>query len=145
MNTGLKSSLRWPAFFFVLALFIECSMGALFGQGLTGQLSGVVTDPSGAAVANADVQIANRETGQTRTAKSDGQGHFVFVELLPGSFNLGISAPGFKKYEQQEIRVTATERVTLPAIAMQVGALTETVSVTAEAAGIQTESAERSG
>lgn len=122
-----------------------CWPGALRGQGLTGQLSGSVVDPSGAAVANADVQIANSQTGQTRSTKSDNQGHFVFTELLPGAFTLAISAAGFKKYEQQEISVTATERVTLPPIAMQVGALTETVSVTGEAAAVQTESAERSG
>ncbi|MDQ2900866.1 MAG: carboxypeptidase regulatory-like domain-containing protein, partial [Acidobacteriota bacterium] len=118
---------------------------AVYGQGLTGQLSGSVTDPSGAAVANADVQITNSQTAQTRAAKSDNQGHFVFTELLPGTFTLAVSAPGFKKYEQREISVTATERVTLPPLSMQVGALNETVSVTGEAAAVQTESAERSG
>ena len=76
---------------------------------------------------------------------SDAQGRFVFHELLPGVFTLSASAKGFKKYEQQDIHVTATERLTLPAITMQVGAITETVSVTGAATPVQTESAERSG
>jgi Carboxypeptidase regulatory-like domain len=117
----------------------------MFGQGLTGQLSGDLSDPSGASVANANIQVTNVETGQSRSAKSDGQGHFLFAELLPGNFLLEVDAPGFKKYEQKGINVSATERVTLPRITMQVGSLTETVSVTAEGASVQTESAERSG
>ncbi|MDQ2950244.1 MAG: carboxypeptidase regulatory-like domain-containing protein, partial [Acidobacteriota bacterium] len=141
----LKIHVRWFALYAGLFLFATTGSHKLLGQGLTGQVSGVATDASGGAIADADVQIVNRQTGQARTTKTDSQGHFVFAELLPGTFTLAISAPGFKKYEQQEVNVTATERVTLPPIAMQVGALTETVSVTAEAVVIQTESAERSG
>ncbi len=115
------------------------------GQGLTGQLSGGVTDPSGGAVANADVVVTNSQTAQSRAVKSDNQGHFVIPELLPGTFTLSITASGFKKYEQREIMISATERVTLPPIVMQVGAVSDTVSVTGEAAVVQTESAERSG
>ncbi len=120
-------------------------VGTLSGQGLTGQLSGEISDPSHASLANADVQIINRETNQTRDTKTDNSGHFVFSELLPGTFNLSVSAPGFKRFEQQNIAVTATERVTLPRITMQVGAVSETISITGEAAVVQTESAERSG
>jgi Carboxypeptidase regulatory-like domain len=119
--------------------------GSLFGQGLTGQLSGDLVDPSGASVAGANIQVSNLETGQNRSTKSDNQGHFVFTELLPRNFNLEIDAPGFKRVEQKGINVSSTERVTLPRITMQVGALTDTVSVTGESVVVQTESAERSG
>jgi hypothetical protein len=119
--------------------------GSLYGQGLTGQLSGDLVDPSGASVAGANIQVSNLETGQNRSTKSDNQGHFVFTELLPGNFNLEVDAPGFKRVEQKGINVSSTERVTLPRITMQVGALTDTVSVTGESVVVQTESAERSG
>src|SRR5690242_17654432 len=102
---------------------------SLFGQGLTGQLSGSVTDPSGGAVANSAVQLTNALTSQTRTANTDNDGRFVFTELLPGTYSISIQNPGFKKYEQTGISVTATERVTLPTIALQLGAVSETVSV----------------
>src|SRR6185369_2914356 len=144
MQPRLKSGLRSLALGISFALFTAGS-GVLFGQGLTGQISGIVTDPSGAAVVSADVQIMNKETGQTRATKSDTQGSFVFTQLLPGTFTLTVTASGFKKYEQPEVIVSATERVTLPSIAMQVGALTETISVTGEAIAVQTQSAERSG
>src|SRR5260370_36982844 len=106
MNKNL-TAIRLLVYCVVFVLSMGYWSRQLLGQGLTGQLSGVVTDPSGAAVANADLQITNSQTGQTRSTKSDNQGHFVFTELLPGSFTLAIGAPGFKKYEQQEITVTA--------------------------------------
>ncbi|MEO7145503.1 MAG: carboxypeptidase-like regulatory domain-containing protein [Bryobacteraceae bacterium] len=133
------------AFCAALCLLAACWQSEASGQGLTGQISGSVADPTGAAVVGANVQIANRETGQTRSVKSDTQGHFVFTELLPGTFNLAIGVSGFKKYSQQEISVSAAERVTLPVVVMQMGAVNETVSVVGEAAVVQTESAERSG
>jgi len=120
-------------------------MSDLSAQGLTGQLSGSVTDASGGSIANANVQIVNSQTNQTRSAKTDNDGRFVFTEILPGTYSLTVDNSGFKKYEQTGISITATERVTLPAIALQVGAITETVSVHEVTASVQTESSERSG
>ena len=119
----------------LLALLSVCFCPALMGQGLTGQVSGTLTDPSGAPVNNADLVITNSQTNQSRSTKSDADGHFVFTELLPGVFKLTADAPGFKKFEQTQIVVTATERVTLPGIALQVGTLNETVSVSGENRG----------
>src|SRR5690242_12090698 len=85
--------------------------GILHSQGLTGQISGVVTDPTGAAVPSAVVQIINSQTGQVRSTKVNEDGHFVFTELLPGTFTLTIDAAGFKKFEQKDIPVAANERV----------------------------------
>lgn len=138
---GSRFSVRIAAFGMCLTLLTA----VCFGQGLTGQLSGDVADPSGASVANANIQLTNIQTGQSRNSKSDNQGHYLFAELLPGNFTLEIDVAGFKKYQQTRINVSATERVTLPRITMQVGALTETVSVSSEAVAVQTESAERSG
>jgi len=120
------------------------SCGSLYAQGLTGQISGSVLDATGAAVANANVQITNTQTQQSRSTRTNNEGHFVFAELLPGSFNVTVDAPGFKKFQQTGVVVTATERVTLP-ISLQVGDVSETVSVTGEVTAVQTESAERSG
>jgi hypothetical protein len=126
-----------------LCLLAFCS--SLFGQGLTGQISGSVTDPSGGAVANSAVQLTNMQTSQTRSTNTDAGGRFVFTELLPGNYSISIENPGFKKYEQTGINVTAAERVTLPTIPLQLGAVSETVSVSGQTAAVQTESAERAG
>ncbi|MBI3469856.1 MAG: TonB-dependent receptor [Candidatus Solibacter usitatus] len=120
-------------------------MSSLWGQGLTGKLSGTVADSSGAIVAGAEIAVTNSQTGQTRSSKTDDQGYFIFNELLPGTYTLNITAAGFKKFEQQSISLTATERVALPQITLEVGGVNETVSVTAEVVRLQTESSERSG
>lgn len=132
-----------PAALFCLLLTV--GSGLLFGQGLTGRLSGTVTDSTGAVVSGADVSIINKLSSQSRTAKTNDEGYFQFTELLPGSYSLSITASGFKKLEQTDIPISATERVTLPPLILEVGGVTETVSITAEAARVQTESAERSG
>jgi hypothetical protein len=116
-----------------------------FGQGLTGSISGTVTDPSGSAISGADVSLVNVATTQTRQTKSQPDGDFVFTQLLPGTFRLSISAPGFRKYEQTDIVLTSTERVVLSRVELQLGELSQTVEVQAEAARLQTQSAERSG
>jgi hypothetical protein len=135
----------WTAGAAILLLSIGWHPEPLWSQGLTGQLSGTIVDSSGATVAGVDVEIANIQTGQKRQTKTNAEGRFVFTELLPGAFDLTANASGFKKYERKDIVLSATERVTLPQITLQVGAISEVVSVTAEAARVQTESAERSG
>ncbi len=117
----------------------------LLGQGLTGQISGSIQDSTGSRVPGATVTATNTATGQVREAISDNDGDFVFTQLLPGTFQVSVNKEGFKRYEQRDIVVTATERVVLRSVVLDVGALTETVSVTAEAARLQTQSSERSG
>ncbi|MCC7155467.1 MAG: TonB-dependent receptor [Bryobacterales bacterium] len=146
MSQFVLSRMGWGRL--AAALFLLCMLIGFLpasGQGLTGKLSGTVLDASGAAVANATVTLVNAQTGQNREIKTNDEGYFVFNELLPGTFNLSIAASGFKKYEQKQIVVTATERVALQNINLEVGALTESVTVSTDAVRIQTESAERSG
>jgi len=121
------------------------SANCLLAQGLTGRLSGTVQDPSGGVVGNATVELTNNLTSQTRVTRTNSEGYFQFTELLPGSYKLSVTASGFKKYEQKIVTVTATERVTLPPITLEVGVVAETVQVTSEVTRVQTESAERSG
>ena len=126
----------------VVALVLAASA---FGQGLTGQISGNVQDPAGTVVPNAKVELVNTGTGQTRETNTDGLGNFIFTQLLPGTYAITVTAPGFKKYEQKDIVLTATERVVLRQIRLELGELTQTVSVVAEAARLQVQSSERSG
>ncbi|MBI4877483.1 MAG: TonB-dependent receptor [Acidobacteria bacterium] len=132
---------------FSLAFLALAAAGAasLFGQGLTGQISGSVRDPSGSAVPGAELTLTNAGTAQVRQGKTDGTGAFVFTQILPGTFRLSVTSAGFQKYEQTDIVLSATERVVIPPIALVLGEVTQTISVEAEAARLQTQSAERSG
>lgn len=117
----------------------------MFGQGLTGSISGNVADQSGAPVPGAEVILTNVATNQGRTVQSEGNGDFLFTQLLPSTYKVAVTAKGFKHYEQTEIVLTATERVVLKRIDLQIGELSQTVEVSAETARLQTQSAERSG
>ncbi|MBS1831522.1 MAG: TonB-dependent receptor [Acidobacteria bacterium] len=126
-------------------LAISSAVSFLTGQGLTGSISGSVADPSGSAIAGAEVILTNIGTNQSRTLQSDSNGDFVFTQLLPSTYRVVVTSKGFKRYEQTDIVLTATERVVLKRVELQVGELTQTVEVTAETARLQTQSAERSG
>jgi hypothetical protein len=119
--------------------------GVVFGQGLTGSITGTILDPSGSAVPGAEVTLVNVATSQTRQTTTQTNGDFVFTQLLPGTFRLTVTAGGFRKYEQTDVILTATERVVLGRIQLAVGDISQTIEVQAEAARLQTESAERSG
>ncbi|HWB85274.1 MAG TPA: carboxypeptidase-like regulatory domain-containing protein [Bryobacteraceae bacterium] len=127
----------WMAF----AAFL--SVEALNGQGLTGQISGAVQDSSQAAIAGATVQLRNTGTGQVKTAATDESGAFLFPQLLAGTYEIKVAAPGFKTYEERSIVLASSERSVLRTIVLELGAISESVSVTAEAAHLQTQSAER--
>lgn len=136
---------RWHSFILAAVCCLALPAGRLAGQGLTGQISGTVTDQTGSGVPGATVTLTNVETSQPREVTTGSTGDFVFPQLLRGTYRLTVTAQGFKRFERETVELTATERVVLPAVQMELGEITQTVTVTGEAARIQTQSAERSG
>ena len=118
---------------------------SLMAQGLTGQISGSVNDATGSAVVGAEVVLINQGTGATRQIASDQSGNFLFAQLLAGNYTLTITAPGFKKHEEKDVVLSSSERAVVRPISLELGAISESISVTAEGAKLQTQSAERSG
>ncbi len=117
----------------------------IFGQGLTGQVSGTIHDSSGQTVAGADVVLVNTQSGQKREIKTNSTGNFTFAEILPGTFDLSASMPGFKTFEQKGIVLSATQHLVLNTVTLQLGEVNQTVSVQGHPVELQTESSERSG
>ena len=72
----------------VVSVLTVLVMSAL-GQGLTGSISGSITDASGSAIPGAAVTLTNINTSQTREAVTQSNGDFVFTQLLPGTFQPG--------------------------------------------------------
>jgi hypothetical protein len=120
-------------------------LASAIAQGLTGQISGTLTDSNGAALPNVRVEVANQETAQVRVVTTDSAGNFVVPQLLPGAYAITVTATGFKKYEQKGIALTANERVDVHTLVLEVGDVSQTVTVTADQALVKTESAERAG
>ncbi len=101
-------------------------------------------DAQGAVVPNASVTATEPTKNVTVTTKTNDQGDFVFPGLQPGTYNITIEAAGFKKLERPNIPLDANDKLALGNLGLQVGAVSEAVEVTAQAALLQTESVERS-
>ena len=143
MLSRLRMYFLFGLTFIGLALFF--SRDQAVAQNVTGQISGRLDDPSGSVVTGASVELTNDLTHQTRKTESKSNGEFVFVELLPGVYSVKVEHPGFRTFQQSRIEVTATERVTLGPLHLQVGDVSSSVTVESESARVQTESSERVG
>src|SRR5437867_5148953 len=122
--------------------FALASMAA--AQTTSGSIAGSVVDRTQAAIGNATVKIADEAKGFTLTATTDSVGRFFFPQVPPGAYKMSVEIAGFKKQERTGIVLAANDKLTLGDIAVEVGAVSETVTVSAEATQVQAESAERS-
>jgi hypothetical protein len=128
-----------------LLVLLMAMLPTASGQSMTGQISGSVVDPQSAVIPGATVTLTNALTGQTREVESGAQGAFVFTQLLAGTYDVSVSASGFKVYEQKGIKLSANEKVALSGVQLQIGTTAETVEVTADVARVETQSSERTG
>jgi carboxypeptidase family protein len=94
-------------------------------------------------VPGARVDLVNMETAQRREGQTDATGDFLFAQLFPGTYRISVTAPGFRKHEEANIVVAAAERVVLRPIALQLGEVSESVTVAAQGGRVQTQSSER--
>ncbi len=120
-------------------LFLLSFAVAAFAQSDRGIITGTVTDTSGAVVANAAIQAKQLETGAVFPTTTTGTGNYTLTELPVGSYEVTATVPGFKKYVRSGItvEVAQTLRIDIP---LQVGAASESVTVSAEASLLKTES-----
>lgn len=94
-------------------------------------LRGSVTDPSGAAIPNATVHLINPATHSDRTATTDAHGIYTFQEVAPRTYRLLVEAPGFEKYEQDDLRLQSGAPATLD-VKMKIGEVQANVTVTGQ-------------
>ena len=104
----------------------------------TGSILGTLTDPSGGAIAGANVSIANVRTNETSMTKSDASGNYIVPNLRPGEYVLTIEAAGFKKFVQDRIPLQIDQRARVDA-SLVLGSTSEVVEITAAAPVLQTE------
>jgi hypothetical protein len=109
-----------------------------YAQVLYGSVVGKVQDQSGAAVARTPVSLTNPATGQNRETTADSEGRFSISNVVPGTYTLSVTAPGFRGYTKTGVEVTINT-VTRADVSLEVGQVSETVSVAATAAALQTD------
>jgi hypothetical protein len=129
---GAKGTIVFLALIFA-GLFVVTTAKA---DELYGRVRGTVTDSSGAVVSGAKVRITNVGTGVVKEATSDQNGSYEFVNLQIGSYSINVSKEGFKSAVLDNLKVTVNQ-VYINNVALEVGALSEEVTVMANPAQVE--------
>ncbi len=121
-------------------VLIACALSA---QEFRASLSGEVTDPSGASIAGAVITITNIDRNTDSTEVTNALGRYVVSFLAPGSYKVAVDKPGFRKSIREGIRLSSSDKLDLD-FRLEVGTLSDAVTVSGESPLLQTESASRS-
>ena len=135
---------RIASFFVQVAVLAGCLAlvaGQAFGQASSAAANGSITDQQGAVVPGAEVVLASVETGIERRAESNAVGRYVFLNLLPGYYTLEASAAGFRTSAIEPFVLVVNQTASFD-IVLEVGAVTESVTVEAIGAQVQASSSE---
>jgi len=126
----------------VLALsVIGLTAPPVIGQILYGSIVGIVKDAQGAVIPGATVTIVNKETNLTRETTTNTEGAYTLTNVLPGQYDVKISLAGFRESVRANVPVTI-EQISRVDVALEVGTLSETVTVASEAQLLQTDKAD---
>ncbi len=109
-----------------------------FGQGITGSITGTVSDSSGASIAGAVVTILQIDTNEIHTVTTSDVGSYTVTQLAPGRYSVKVEKPGFEVFQQSEFTLSIDQVEKIDA-KMTVGSNQQTVNVTSESPVIQTE------
>ncbi len=122
-------------FLFVSGIFIT---PACFGQAVAvAEVSGNVTDPSGSAIAGAEVSMVETTKQLVRTTTTDQAGRYVLTNLPVGPYRLEVKNQGFKDYIQNGIVLQVNNNIQIN-VSMQVGSISEKIEVTAATSQVET-------
>ena len=137
IRTGLETV---PPFALVIILTIAIPTFAR-AQRITGTLTGRVTDPTGAVIPKADVQVINDDTKVVTVVHAADDGNFAAPSLPPGHYSVLVAQPGFKQLDRHGITLQVDQTINLD-LTLAVGSITETVDVTRQQQVINTETSD---
>ncbi len=115
-----------------------------YAQNITGSMSGRVVDQQGASIPNAGVTVTEPAKRVTAAQKTTAGGDFSIPGLLPGDYIVTVEATGFKKLTRTGVTLNANDKLSVGDLVLDVGAVTDSIEVSATAVLLQTESVERS-
>src|ERR1041385_2078449 len=125
---------RW--LFLILTGFL--TTGLALAQEVSAGITGRVSDPSGASIVGATVTAKDLDRGTEWPTKTNQDGIYAFPRIPVGRYELKVEAQGFKTFVNPEFKLEVNQRARVDA-SMQIGAISESVSVTGEAAALQTD------
>jgi len=121
-------------------LVLSASLAAKAPAQSIGRVAGTVTDNTGAAVVDAAVEVVNLETGEVRRVTTNASGTYAVSPLPVGAYRVQIRKAGFKAATRNDVRVDVNSAATVD-VQLEVGSMTESVTVEAQSAAIETETA----
>src|SRR5260370_494289 len=133
-QSRMRSSRHKPWLFILLLNLIV----PVFGQETTGSVAGLVSDATGAVVPGAQVTVVNVGTNATYKTATNQAGNFTLRTIPVGNYKLMVEASGFKRYEVTNV-VTQVNEVSRVDVTMAVGAVSESVEVSASVVKVNTE------
>jgi outer membrane receptor protein involved in Fe transport len=140
MKSKIDNCIRTGLAFLVAVLLVLCSSPS-FAQGTTGSLRGQILDPSGAGVPGAKVTVTNQNTGVSVTLQTTSAGTYEVPHLIPGPYNIGVEAKGFKSLLKKDVNVVSNQDNVGDAT-LEIGGATETIEVTGGPQDVQTTSSQ---
>src|SRR5579875_3967020 len=143
-QSNVRAEIRIPVRLLALCagLFLFLFAFPLFAQ-QEATILGTVTDPSGATIAGAQVTVTNSATGVSHTVTTNSDGAYSVPQLEIGSYNVTVKSSGFKTYQQTGVTLNVSAQVRVDAV-LQLGQASESVTVSAEALQVQSETSEQS-
>ena len=126
----------------LLAVSLLCST-ALFSQEVRASLSGLISDKTSAPIVGAEILILNTATNASLRAESTSTGNYVVPFLAPGRYTMSVQQKGFKKFVRQNIVLQAQDRARVD-VELEIGELSQSVTVSDSVSLLETESASRS-
>jgi hypothetical protein len=124
-----------------LTLLLSSAGVLAFGQVGNGSITGTVTDPAGAVVPGANVQVKNADTGVVYSGASSAAGNYTITDLPVGRYSVTVTVKGFKTYTHTNLQVGGAQTLKED-VPLQVGNATESVTVTAESTLLQAETSD---
>jgi len=122
----------------LVSMCLLASAAVVLGQSDRGTITGTVADPAGAVVANAPIEAKNAGTGAVFQAASSDTGNYTLAQLPVGRYVVEVSTQGFKTFRRENVTIAAAQTLRLD-ITMEVGATSESVTVTGGAPLLTTE------
>lgn len=139
MQQPITIALRRFGLLCSICFCLALSAASTLAQDVRGSITGIVADPSGAAILGAKVTVTSTATGVVTTATTNGEGIYTVNFLNPGAYSLTVEAPSYKKLARDGVEVRVQDKLRID-LKLELGAVTETVNVTANASLLQTES-----
>ena len=118
-----------------------CTLGApAFSQEARGTITGIISDPSAAVLIGATVEVRHLDTNETAQTVTNTSGIYTLPFLRPGLYTVSVTAPGFKKAVREKVELRVGDRLEIN-VTMELGGVTEQVTITGEAELLQTATA----